>query len=224
MVEIDLSAATLGRVAGQEVDALMIANQLVWEAPSGTDGPYYVNDALAITPNVYTDGTPNIVIGHQMIFHNDGFVTGIRWYDGAAGAGNWILSLWLADTVDGHIPDIGSTTRLAAKTVASTGGGYRDTLFDTPISVENNQMYVVSRYNSAGHYAHHPGFSGSHGAYTDADPVYVPLFNENVSSIVFGWTGVYPYLFRVGSGDVVPQVQASGTPYYGLTPIFYKSL
>jgi hypothetical protein len=223
MVQIDLSSANLGRVANQDVDLLMIANQVVWEVPAA-DGPYYVNDALLITPSMYTDGTPNIVIGHQLILHNDGFITGIRWYDGASGAGNWILSLWLADTVNGHIPDIGATIRLATKTVASAGSGYRDTNFDTPVAVETNKVYVVSRYNAAGHYVHSPSFSGSHGAYSDSDPVYVPGHNEDISAIVPGWTGIYPAVFTVGNGDVVPQVDPSGTPYYGLTPIFFKSL
>jgi hypothetical protein len=224
MAQIDLSSANLGRVAGQEVDALMIANTLVWESPSGPDGPYYVNDALAITPNLYSDGTPNIVIGHQLLFHNPGFVTGIRWYDGTSAAGSWTLSLWRSETIDGHIPDLGTTPRLAVKTVAAAGGGYRDTLFDTPITVVTNKVYTVSRYNSIGRYVHHAGFSGAHGAYSDADPVYVPSFNQNMSAVAPGWTGVYPYLFRVGAGDVVPQVQSSGSPYYGITPIFYKSL
>lgn len=223
MPNYNLASAQTGRVANQIVDKLMIANQIVWEAPTA-DGPYYVNDALGITPNTYTDGTPNIVIGHQVLFQNDGFVTGVRWYDGVSGAGNWIVSLWLPDTVDGHIPDIGATTRLATKTVASTGAGYRNTLFDTPVAVDNDHVYVVSRYNAAGHYVHHPSFAGSHGAYSDADPVYVPAYGENVASIVPGWTAIYPSLFRVGSGDVVPQVNPSGNPYYGIMPIFFKSL
>jgi hypothetical protein len=224
MVEIDLSSALEGRVANQEVDMLMIANTVIWEKPSTADGPYYVNDALGITPTAYTDGTPNIVIGHLMIFYDPGFVTGIRWYDGAAGAGDWILSLWLADTVNGHNADIGGSPRQATKTVASTGSGYRDTLFDSPVAVTDSNVYVVSRYNSAGHYVHSPSFSGSHGAYSPADPVYVPNRDENISGIVPGWTGIYPSAFTVGGGDQIPQVDPSGTPYYGLTPIFFKSL
>lgn len=224
MVQIDLSSANLGRVAGQNVDKLMIANQLVWEVPSA-DGPYFINDALAITPTAYTDGTPNIVIGHQLAFYTAGYVTGVRWYDGSASAGDWIMSLWRSETVDGHIPDLSTTPRLATKTVASNGSGYRDTLFDTPIAVVPQEIYTVSRYSSIGCYVHSPSFSGQHGAFNASDPVFVPEFNQNMTGQGFvGWTGVYPYLYRIGSGDVVPQVQAIGTPYYGITPIFYKSL
>lgn len=223
MVEIDLSGSVAGRVANQDVTALMIANTLVWEAVTA-DGPYYVNDALGITPTAYTDGTPNIVIGHQFIVHNSGFITGVHWFDGASGAGNWTMRLWDSETIDGHIPDIGATVSIANKTVSSNGSGYRDTLFDAPIAVSPGQVYVVSRYNAAGHYTHSPSFAGSHGAYSDSDPLYVPSHNENISSIVAGWTGIYPALFRVGSGDVVPQVDPSGTPYYGITPIFFKTL
>src|SRR5690349_1520856 len=224
MPQYDFTTAIDARVANQEVDMMMVDGQIVWEKPASADGPYYVNDALLITPTAYTDGTPNIVIGHQFILHNSGFITGVRWYDGAAGAGNWVMRLWDAETTNGHIPDTGSTASLANKTVASTGGGYRDTLFDTPVAVNTGQVYVVSRYNAAGHYVHSPSFSGGHGAYSDADPVRVPSHNEDISSIVGGWTGIYPALFRVGAGDVVPQVDPSGTPYYGITPIFYKSL
>lgn len=224
MPQYDFTTAIEARVANQEVDLMLINGVVVWEKPATADGPYYVNDALGITPTAYTDGTPNIVIGHLMVFHDPGFITGIRWYDGAAGAGNWILSVWQADTVNGHNADIGSTPRLVSKTVASDGSGYRDTLFDSPQAVTDDHVYVISRYNAAGHYVHSPSFSGSHGAYSSADPVYVPSHSEDISGIVPGWTGIYPAAFTVGSGDVVPQVDPSGTPYYGLTPIFYKSL
>ena len=224
MPQYDFSTHTACIVANQEVDLLQIAGQVVWQKPATADGPYYVNDVLGITPTAYTDGTPNIVIGHLFLVHNSGFVTGMRWYDGAAGAGNWMLRLWLADTVNGHNADTGGTVSVANKSVASAGGGYRDTLFDTPVAVSPGNVYVASRYNSAGHYVHSPSFSGAHGAYSDADPVYVPSHSEDISAIVSGWTAIYPAAFGVGGGDVVPQVDPSGTPCYGITPIFFKSL
>jgi len=222
MVEIDLSGAVAGRVANQDVTALMIANQIVWEA-STADGPYYLNDALLVTPTAYTDGTPNIVTGHSMIFAVAGFVTGIRWYDGASGAGSWIFSAWSAETTNGSTPNAGASSRLATKSSSSTGGGYRDVIFDTPVAVDVDQVYVFSKYNAAGHYTHSPSFIGPHGALTPSDPVYMPGENENISSVVPGWTAIQSSLFTIGGGDVIPVSSGSG-PYYGLTPIFFKSL
>lgn len=224
MVEIDLSSANLGRVAGQDVDMLMIANQVVWQVPSA-DGPYYLNDHAPITPNSFNDGTPNIVIGHLVLFHNDGFVTGIRWNDLTAAAGNWILGLWDADTADGRYPDGPATTRIATKTVVSTGAGLRDTTLDTPVAVEVGKVYVVSRYSATGYYAHTTSFSaGSHGAYTDADPVYVPSAGEDLSSINPEWTDAERSLYRIGGGDTYPVNPGISDPFYGISPIFFKSL
>lgn len=222
MVEIDLSSANLGRVAGVDVDALMIANQIVWE-PVTADGPYYLNDALSIVPGSFSDGTPNIVTGHLVMFHNSGFVTGWKWYDATSAAGNWVLGFRNVDTVNGHVP-ISGATKLADKTVAANGSGLRETNFDSPVAVSPGEMYLVTRYSSTGYYVHtNTGWAGSHGAYSDADPVYIGADNENVSDKVFGWTSADRSLFQIGSGDVVPTLTGSG-PYYGITPIFYKSL
>lgn len=222
MVDVDVSSANLGRVAGVDVDALMIANQLVWEVVSA-DGPYYLNDALPIIPTGYSDGTPNIVTGHLIFFHNAGFVTGWKWYDASAGAGNWELGFRNVDTLNGHTPIPGGA-KAAGKTVAATGGGLRETNFDTPVAVVPGEMYLVTRYSATGYYVHtNTGWAGSHGAYTDADPVYMGADNENVSAQVFGWTSADRSLFQIGAGDVVPTQTGSG-PYYGITPIFYKSL
>jgi hypothetical protein len=222
MVEIDLSGVNLGRINNQDVNALIIANQLVWEA-STADGPYYLNEALLRTPTAYTDGTPNIVTGLATIFAVPGFVTGIRWYDGASGAGSWIFSAWSAETSNGIVPDAGLSTRLASKSSGSTGSGYRDVIFDTPVTIDDDQVYVFSRYNSSGHYTHAPSFGSSYGALTPEDPVYKPGENENISSVVPGWTSIQSTLFGIGGGDVMPVSSGSGS-YYGLTPIFFKSL
>jgi hypothetical protein len=224
MPELDLTEAVGVRFGNVDVSAVMIANQLIWEE-STADGPYYVNDVAALVPGAFTDGTPNIVTGHLVIFHNPGFVTGVRWYDGAAGAGNWIFGLWSTDTTDGHIPNAGLSTRLATKTIAATGAGLRDSDFDTPVAVLANEMYVVTRYSSTGRYAHLvTGFSGPHGAFSDADPVFIPGDDQNVSALVSGWTSADRSLFQIGSGDVVPLQSGNNGPYYGVSPIFFKSL
>ncbi len=224
MPQYDFTTAVEARVANQEVDMMMVAGQIVWEKPSVADGPYFLNDAMSLTPNSFSDGTPNIVIGHLTMFHNDGFVTGWRWYDATSGAGNWILSLWLGDTSDGRYPDGAGTTRLSTKTVSSTGAGWRDTNLDTPVAVENDKMYVVTRYSATGYYVHTLGFGGSHGAYSDADPVYIPSAGEEVSAFVPPWNDAERSLFKVGSGDVCPTQAGINDPYYGISPIFYKSL
>lgn len=220
MPDFDLSSANLGRVANQDVDMLMIANTVVWSA-STADGPYYLNDAATTTPTSHNDGTPNIVTGHLVLFHNAGFVTGVQWYDLDSGAGDWVMNLYSVTTSDGNVPS--SSTKLAAKTVASTGAGFRQTNFDTPVAVATNVMYCVCRYSATGYYTHTASFTGSHGAYTDADPVYYPEPNEDDSSIAAGWSSVDRSLFKIGSGDVVPNVNGSG-PFYGISPVFYKSL
>src|ERR1044072_4784261 len=111
MVEIDQSTALEGRVANQEVDMLMIADTVVWEKPATADGPYYLNDALGIVPGAFSDGTPNIVTGHLVFFHNDGFVTGFVFYDGSASGSGWSVSLWSVTTVNGITPNSPAAVR-----------------------------------------------------------------------------------------------------------------
>lgn len=84
-------------------------------------------------------------------------------------------------------------------------------------------MYCLCRYNASGYYVHTASFAGAHGNYTDADPVYFPEPNEDDSSIVSGWSSVDRSVFKIGSGDVIPNVNGSG-PYYGISPVFYKTL
>lgn len=225
MTEYDFSGYDACRVANEEVDMLVIANELVWEKPSTVDGPYYLNDATGFVPGSFSDGTPNIVTGHLFIFKMAGFVTGLRLYDGNAAAGSWIIGLREVDTVNGHTP-ISGAAFLQQKTVSATGGGLREIEFDDPVEVDPNTMYLATRYSSTGYYVHRTtGWStGGHGAFTDADPVYLPGENENVSSIVTGWASADRSLYMIGAGNVVPTTTPIGGPYYGISPIFYKSL
>lgn len=221
MPNYDLSSATLGRVANQTVDMLRIADQIVWAANT-TDGPYYLNDAASASPGSFSDGTPNIVTGHLMIFHNDGFVTGLQWFDLDAAAGNWIFGIREVTTSDGSSPDTG-ISKIQGKTITATGAGFRNMSFDAPAAVEFGKMYLVTRYSATGYYVHTAAFDGAHGAFTDADPVYFPSIGEDVSPVIPGWTAVRRALFSIGSGDVVPTGEGAHA-FYGVTPIFYKSL
>lgn len=223
MSNYDLSSADLGRVAGQLVDKLRIANQDVWTASGPPpDGPYYLNDAAGTSPNSFDDGTPNIVIGLLHTFHNDGFVTGFQWWDQSGSAETWDFGIREVTTSNGNTPDTGSS-KLASKSVASTGAGFREFNFDDPVPVSTGEMYLLTRYNSTGYYVHSSSFTGSHGAYTDLDPVYMPGYTNDESAKVSGWTHVIRSLFAIGSGDVVPTGDGGGA-FYGVTPIFYKTL
>jgi hypothetical protein len=223
MPNYDLSSADLGRVAGQLVDKLRIANQDVWTASGPPpDGPYYLNDAAGVTPGGFSDGTPNIVIGLLTIFHNPGYVTGLQWWDQSSGAGNWDFGFYEVTTSDGSKPDTG-TSKLASATLAATGGGFREVTFTTPVPVSYGHMYLATRYNANGYYVHSGAFGGNHGAFTDGDPVYIPAIGEDVSPVVPTWTNVWRSLFKIGSGDVVPNENGAGA-FYGVTPIFFKTL
>jgi hypothetical protein len=222
MPAYDLSPATLARVANQEVDLLRIAGVDVWAKPTA-DGPYYVTGYSAVTPNNFTDGTPNISTAHLCIFHNSGYVTGIQWYDANAASGNWALRLWEAIADDGHIPAISSPS-LANVTVASAGSGWRETNFASPVAVVPGQMYVVSRYSSVGHYCHLSLPEDSFGGYTDGDPPYIPQANEDLSFIVTGWSSADRSIYQIAGGDVIPRTTGFAQPFYGVAPIFYKTL
>lgn len=225
MPNYDLSSADLGRVAGQLVDKLRIANQDVWTASGPPpDGPYYLNDAAGVSPGGFSDGTPNIVIGLVAMFHNSGYVTGLQWWDQSSGAGNWDFGFYEITTSNGVTPDLGAS-KLAGATVAAAGSGFRDLTFDFggPVPVSYGHMYLATRYSATGYYVHSSAFSGNHGAFTDADPVYIPTTGEDVSPVVPGWTAVRRSLFTIGGGDVIPTGDGGGA-FYGVTPIFFKSL
>ncbi|MDP4263601.1 MAG: Ig-like domain-containing protein [Bacteroidota bacterium] len=88
------------------------------------------------------DGTP-IELGLKFRVTTAGYITGIRFYKGAANTGTHIGHLWSS-----------TGTKLGEATfTGETASGWQQVLFATPVAVAINTTYVASYFSSAGYYA-----------------------------------------------------------------------
>jgi hypothetical protein len=84
-----------------------------------------------------------VEVGVRVVPHDDGFITGVRFYKGAANTGTHTGSLWSS-----------TGTRLATGTfINETGTGWQTLTFAAPVAVTANTTYIASYYAPSGHYA-----------------------------------------------------------------------
>src|SRR5437868_11284332 len=90
-----------------------------------------------------TDGTP-IETGVKFRSSQAGYITGVRFYKGAANVGTHIGHLWSS-----------TGTKLAEITfTGETASGWQQMLFTTPVAIVANTTYVASYFSSTGYYAY----------------------------------------------------------------------
>jgi hypothetical protein len=101
----------------------------------------FSSSSVPATPAA-TDGTP-IETGVKFRVTTAGYITGVRFYKGAANTGTHIGHLWSS-----------TGTKLAEVTfTGETASGWQQMLFTTPVAVAINTTYVASYFSSAGYYA-----------------------------------------------------------------------
>jgi VCBS repeat-containing protein len=103
-------------------------------------------------PTVTADpDTSAVELGVRFRADVDGFVTGVRFYKGAANVGTHVGSLWTAS----------GSQRLASATFTNeTSQGWQQVLFDTPVAIAGGVTYVASYFAPNGRFARdRPGLS-----------------------------------------------------------------
>jgi phosphodiesterase/alkaline phosphatase D-like protein len=130
---------------------------------------------LSATPAVASQSDSNSVeLGVRFRADADGFITGLRFYKGAANTGVHVANLWTNAGV------LMATTTFANETAT----GWQEVAFASPVAVTANTTYVGSYLAPNGGYAVTSGYFGSSA---DAPPLHAP------SSGSSGGNGLYSY-------------------------------
>ena len=97
------------------------------------------------TAPVMVDVGPDSAVELGVKFRSDmvGTIAGIRFYKAAANTGTHLGNLWTSNG-----------TRLATVTFSNeTASGWQQALFDTPVAIASNTIYVASYHADNGHYS-----------------------------------------------------------------------
>ena len=132
--------------------------------------------STSVIPAIPSSGDSNAVeLGVKFRVSIDGFITGIRFYKGAANTGTHRGNLWT------------STGQLLATAVFSneTASGWQQVNFSNPVAVSANVVYVASYYAPIGRYAADIGYFAATGV--DNPPIQLLRDGES------GPNGVYRY-------------------------------
>jgi hypothetical protein len=120
-----------------------------WTFTTVTAGATYsIWEASAIpTFPALSDGQA-LEIGVRFRSDMDGYITGVRFYKGAANTGTHMGNLWTA-----------TGTLLATATFTNeTGSGWQEVLFSSPVAIAADTTYVASYHSASGYYAFDQGY------------------------------------------------------------------
>ncbi len=127
-------------------------------------------------PAVASDSdTASVNLGVRFTTDSAGFVTGLRFYKGAANTGTHVGTLWTN----------GGTALASATFTGETASGWQQVNFATPVAVTANTLYVASYLAPAGRYAADSGYFTAAGV--DNAPLHAP------ANGVSGSNGIYAY-------------------------------
>src|SRR5436190_842849 len=147
----------------------------------------------AVMPTVSSfDDPKSAELGVRFRSDTPGFVTGVRFYKGAANIGTHLGHLWSSS---GDL--LGSA--IFAEESAS---GWQEMSFDSPIQIETNTTYIASYFAPAGHYAVNAGYFASSGV--DNSPLHALRDGED------GGNGLFAY----SSGATVPNFTFNSNNYW----------
>ena len=140
------------------------------------------------------DGGPDNAAELGVRFRSDvnGRITGIRFYKADANTGTHIGNLWTSNGL-----------QLATVTFSNeTASGWQQALFDTPVAITSNTVYVASYHANDGHYSADDNYFLGKGV--DNPPLHA-LTNSAATP-----NGVYAY----GSGSVFPNQTWNAANYW----------
>src|SRR6266542_3055961 len=173
------------------------------------------DDSVIPSNPIFPDSTP-VEVGLKFRSNKDGLVTGVRFYKGGAANGG---------THVGHLWTIAGTLLGTVTFTGESDAGWQQALFQTPIPITANTIYVVSYFAPQGHYAADSGFFASFGV--DTPPLHAfsntvaggnGVFNDNPSggfpSQSFNATNYWVDVVFVDPEPLPPQV-ISTTPAAG---------
>jgi hypothetical protein len=135
----------------------------------------------SVTPPV-TNDTGSVELGVKFRSDEPGFITGLRFYKGAANTGTHVGHLWSA-----------SGALLAQATfIGESATGWQQVELDTPVAIAAGTTYVASYHAPNGNYA----FSGGHfaGGSVDSPPLHALGEGVDGGNGVFGYgpSGTFP--------------------------------
>jgi hypothetical protein len=133
----DLSSVLEARVAGQEVNVLRVANQVVWQKPIPS-AHYSIFTTQTPTGVHFSDDTP-LTVGTVFFSEVDGTVDAIRYFAPDQRESGRQGALWEMNS-DTTATQIGSVIDLNTTVDADWNTEY----FTTPISIIANQRYCAS--------------------------------------------------------------------------------
>jgi len=105
--------------------------------------PCTIWPATAAPSDIDVGPDSSVELGVSFTSDTNGFITGIRFYKGAANTGTHVGNLWSS-----------SGTLLATATFTNeTASGWQQVNFSNPVAITANTLYVASYFVSAGHYS-----------------------------------------------------------------------
>ncbi len=143
--DLDLGAAYTATLAGvRDVSGNVIAASVTW---SFTTNSQVINATLwdsSVTPAVASAAdTDSVEVGVKFRPDIAGYVTGLRFYKGAANTGTHV----------GHLWDVNGNLLATATFTNETSTGWQQVNFGTPVAVTANTTYIASYFAPNGGYA-----------------------------------------------------------------------
>ena len=183
-----------------------IINASLWNSTT-TPAAASVNDSNAVE------------LGVKFTSDTAGYITGLRFYKGAANTGTHVAHLW------------SSTGALLATATFSneTGTGWQQANFAAPVAIAANTTYVASYFAPSGGYASDQGYFAS--GYNNA-PLHTPA---NAGVYVYGGNGGFPtsswnngnywvdVAFSTTSADTTPPTITNSSPAANATGVSIAS-
>jgi hypothetical protein len=174
-----------------------LATSLSWSFTTGVAVPppacpCYGFAATAVPANPSVFDPSAVELGVKFTSDTAGYITGIRFYKGAANTGTHVGSLWTAN---------GSLLASATFTNESASG-WQQVNFSAPVAIAANVTYVASYFAPNGNYAADSFFFANNGA--DSPPLH--LLKDGVS----GGNGVYAY----AAASTFPNASFHATNYW----------
>lgn len=190
-----LSSLSANTVYHYRVDSRDICGNLAssTDFSFGTSSPANTIWSSTASPSVISSADNSAVeLGVKFRSDVNGYITGIRFYKGAANTGTHVGNLWNT-----------SGTLLASATFRNeTASGWQQINFAVPVAITANTVYVASYHTNVGAYSDDQGYFASTGF--DNAPLHVP------SSGTAGGNDVYQY----GSASAFPTQSYSSSNYW----------
>lgn len=154
--------------------------------------PCTIWSPLAVPVVASDSDTAAVNLGVKFRSDQNGFITGIRFYKGAANTGTHVGTLWTE----------GGAQLATATFAGETASGWQQVNFATPVAVTANTVYVASYFAPNGRYAGDNTYFASTGV--DRPPLHA------LQNGVSGGNGVYVY----GSATAFPSSTFQSSNYW----------